>query len=116
MHIADPAGFKQAWQGARLSAVPWAAIEAERRAGESAKSWKACAELAHAENILAGFDRALGTIGLVGERRVAKLLYLAVTSRLLDRPVSVVVKGPSSGGKSFTVKSVLRFFPGDAFQ
>src|SRR5262249_14418306 len=63
MHIADPAGFKQAWQGALLRAVPWAAIEAEKRAGEGAKSWKACAELAQAENILAGFDRALGTIG-----------------------------------------------------
>jgi hypothetical protein len=40
---------------------------------------------------------------------------LALTSRLLDRPVSIAVKGPSSGGKSFTVESVLRFFPCEAF-
>ena len=40
---------------------------------------------------------------------------MAVTSRVLDRPVSIALKGPSSGGKSFTVESVLRFFPGEAF-
>ena len=57
----------------------------------------------------------LGAVGLVGERRVAKLIYLAVTSRLLDRPVSIALKGPSSGGKSFTVETVLRFFPEAAF-
>jgi uncharacterized membrane protein len=79
------------------------------------KAWELCADLAKTKNILAEFDQALATVGLVGERRVAKLIYLAVTSRLLERPVSIVVKGPSSGGKSFTVDSVLRFFPGEAF-
>jgi len=33
----------------------------------------------------------------------------------LDRPVSIAVKGPSSGGKSFTVEKVLEFFPSEAF-
>jgi hypothetical protein len=54
-------------------------------------------------------------LGLVGEDRNAKLLYLAVTSRLLGRPVSVVVKGPSSAGKSYTVETVLRTFPDSAY-
>jgi len=115
MHITDPAGFMKAWQVTLLGAIPWTAMEANERAEEQAEAWELCANLARAENILAEFDRALGTVGLVGERRVAKLIYLAVTSRLSDRPVSIVVKGPSSGGKSFTVESVLRFFPCEAF-
>lgn len=115
MHTADPTGFKQAWQAALLGAIRWRAVQAEERAVEQAEAWELCASLARAENILAEFDRALATIGLVGERRVAKLIYLAITSRLLDRPISIAVKGPSSGGKSFTVESVLRFFPGEAF-
>jgi hypothetical protein len=57
----------------------------------------------------------LSRLGLVGERRAAKLIYLALTSRLLDRPVSVAVKGPSSGGKSFIVETTLKFFPPAAF-
>ncbi len=115
MHVADPAGFKRAWQVALLSSVSWTTLEAQERAEERAEAWELCAELARSANILAEFDRALEMVGLVGERRVAKLIYLAVTSRLLDRPVSTAVKGPSAGGKSYTVQSVLRFFPNEAF-
>jgi hypothetical protein len=115
MHTADPAGFKRAWQVALLGAIPFTVMDANERAEEAAEAWEHCAELACAENILEEFDRALATIGLVGERRAAKLIYLGVTSRLLDRPASIAVKGPSSGGKSFTVESVLRFFPCEAF-
>jgi hypothetical protein len=87
-------------------------VEAEAARSEA---WETCSELARSENILAEFDRALDSVGLVGERGNAKLLYLAITSRLLNRPASVIVKGSSSGGKSFIVESVLRFFPKNAF-
>jgi hypothetical protein len=33
----------------------------------------------------------------------------------LERPISIAVKGPSSGGKSFLVASVLKLFPQSAF-
>jgi hypothetical protein len=41
----------------------------------------------------------------------SKLLYLALTSRPLDRPVSIALKGPSSGGKSYLLERVLSFVP-----
>jgi hypothetical protein len=115
MYLADPAAFPQTWQAVLRGATSWIAIEAKKRAEEGEQAWVLCAKLARAENILAELGCALGAIGLVSERRVARLIYLAVTSRLLDRPVSIVVKGPSSGGKSFTVESVLLFFPNRAF-
>ena len=115
LHLADPFGFERAWKTAVLGAVPWTEIEAEHRLGQRTEAWNSCAGLARAKDILMEFDQALGTVGLVGERRIAKLLYLAVTSRLLDRPVSIALKGPSSGGKSFTLELVLKFFPNDAF-
>ena len=49
--------------------------------------------------------------GLVGERATAQLLYLAITTRLFDKPVSVGVKGHSSSGKSYVVQVTCRFFP-----
>jgi hypothetical protein len=52
--------------------------------------------------------------GFTGEHRNAKLTYLAITSRILDDPVSIAVKGLSSSGKSYTITAVLRFFPEDA--
>ena len=80
-------------------------------AEERTEAWEKCRGLAGKPNILDEFASDLSRIGVVGERRAAKLLYLAVTSRLLDRPVSVAVKGPSSGGKSFVVELTLKFFP-----
>ena len=46
MHIADPVGFKKAWQVALLGAIPWTEIEAKERANNQAKAWNACADLA----------------------------------------------------------------------
>jgi hypothetical protein len=103
------------WQAACDNAIPWTQAEAESGATERAEAWKLCCGLAGQTDILGEFDHALSELGLVGERRTAKLIYLAVTSRLLDRPVSIAVKGPSSGGKSFVVESTLKLFPPEAF-
>jgi len=53
--------------------------------------------------------------GLVGEERLAQTIYLVVTSRLLDKQVSAGVKGHSASGKSYTVETVLKFFPPDSY-
>lgn len=84
-------------------------------ARQVAEEGAACPDLALASNILDQFVELLPAIGLVGEERNAKLLYLAITTRFFARPVSVGFKGPSSGGKSYTVEQVLRFFPSEAY-
>ncbi|MHB1414033.1 MAG: hypothetical protein ACYC1C_02180 [Chloroflexota bacterium] len=71
--------------------------------------------IAHNEHILDLFTDALRKHGVVGQEKVGQLLYLAFTSRLLDYPVSVVLKGPSSVGKSYVVRKVSDFFPPSAF-
>ena len=72
-------------------------------------------DLIREPDILERFGKAVQTDGLVGETANAKILYLAQTTRLFERPVSVAIKGISAGGKSFTVESVLRFFPPEAY-
>src|SRR5262249_14342233 len=52
--------------------------------------------------------------GLTGEHRIAKLTYLAITSRHLPKPVSEIVKGLSSSGKSYTVVCVTETFDPDS--
>lgn len=79
------------------------------------EAWRRCAALAHQPRILDRLCADLPLVGLVGEDKSAQLLYLVTTSRLLERPVSAVVKGPSSGGKSYSVETVLGFFPENAF-
>ena len=53
--------------------------------------------------------------GVVGMERVAKLLILILTSRVLERPVSAAIKGPSSAGKSYIIEQVLRAFPSESY-
>jgi DNA-binding transcriptional ArsR family regulator len=71
--------------------------------------------LAQESDILGRFAEDLARSGVAGESRIAKLLYLALTSRLLERPVSAALKGPSSGGKSYVVDRVLSSFPKSAY-
>lgn len=50
-------------------------------------------------------------IGVVGEERTILTLYLAGVSRLLAKPMSVIVQGSSSSGKSFNVEASAELFP-----
>lgn len=70
--------------------------------------------LATSARLLDDFAVAIHDCGVVGEIATAQLLYLVLTSRLLDKPVSAVIKGLSASGKSFTTEQVLRFFPPEA--
>ena len=63
--------------------------------------------------ILDRFKEEIRGCGLVGEERNAAIVYLALTSRLLERQVSVAVKGHSASGKSWLVETTASFFPAD---
>jgi hypothetical protein len=115
VHIDDPDKFKQRWYSAIESSIPWADEESEERERLRTTAWETCSDLATEPDILSLFESVIESAGVVGETRATKLLYLAVTSRVLNRPISIAVKGPSSSGKSYTTESVLKFFPPDAY-
>lgn len=52
----------------------------------------------------------IATLGVAGEQHVAMLVYLCGTSRLLPRPVAMILQGPSSSGKSFIIHQVAKLF------
>jgi hypothetical protein len=87
--------------------------EAERQKKRD-EAWQACADLAGEPRIVDRMVIELERAGLVGEQRAAKLIYLVLTSRLLDRPLCAVVKGPSSAGKNHVTQHVLALFPPSA--
>jgi hypothetical protein len=99
----------------RREARPWREIAAEKLSREAAAAKEAAGELLSAPDILERFAASCREHGLVGEDRTAKLLFLSGVSRLLKRPVSCVVKGTSSSGKSVTVETVFAHFPTSAY-
>ncbi len=85
-----------------------------RRHHEAASALRDCAGLLDYPHLLDRVDATLSQLGLAGDKRNAILLYLAFTSRLLDRPVNVAVDGPSAVGKNYLVSRVLALFPSEA--
>jgi len=115
LHLRSAAQASERIDTALREARPWSQHERLEREIARRASWKQCAGLAQTENILDQLVTELEQSGLVGEARTAQLLYLALTSRLLEKPVSVAVKGPSAGGKSYTLERVLELFPRTAY-
>jgi hypothetical protein len=65
---------------------------------------------AKSENLIETIKTDLG-LEIVGESDNAFISYLASTSRLLERPVSVNLYSASASGKSSLVSKVLKFMP-----
>lgn len=68
-------------------------------------------ELLKSENLL---DRILDdfeSCGIVGERTGKLVGYLAATSRLLDKPLGLVIQSSSAAGKSSLADAILSFMP-----
>ncbi len=59
------------------------------------------------ERVVADFAR----VGMVGESTNCLVGYLATVSRLLDRPLAVIVQSTSAAGKSALMDAVLDFVP-----
>ena len=111
LHALDPDCFLERWEAIKAAARPLAEVEANAERAEAEAAWIVCRDLAESPNILAAFTNDLEQRRVAGESRAAKVLFLVFVSRLLDRPVSAIVKGPSSAGKSHLVEKVAEFFP-----
>jgi hypothetical protein len=59
------------------------------------------------ERVLEDFEKC----GVVGEETNKKIGYLAAVSRLLEKPLAIVVQSASSAGKSSLMEAVLDFMP-----
>jgi hypothetical protein len=115
LYLADPENFTEAWKAAMAAAVPWTEIEDREARARRKSAWSKCKDLAKKPDILSLFLDAIEARGMAGEGRPTQILYLALTSRVLDKPVSVALTGPSSGGQSFVTEETLKFFPSEAF-
>jgi hypothetical protein len=71
--------------------------------------------LATIADLLAEAVTVVGELGVTGEARIVRGTYLTAISQMLTEPVSLVVKGASSGGKSYATHTTLRLFPAAGF-
>jgi hypothetical protein len=75
--------------------------------------WPAVSELAQAPNLMDRVVEQVQALGVVNERELIALTYIAATSRVLEHPVNLLAKGASSSGKSFTTTRTLELISPD---
>jgi hypothetical protein len=115
LYLSDPANFAERFQELLDKAIPWVEIRRQQEEAEISEAWSHCQHLAGSENILDLFAAKLPAVGIVGESKLCKIIYLALTARLFEKIPSLGIKGPSAGGKSFVVECVCGFFPDRAY-
>ncbi len=115
LYLADREQFRARFQAALAAAIAWQQAANALAQAETEAAWRQCEGLAREPDILTRFAQDLRRHGIAGEERFAQLIYLATTSRLQERPVSIAAKGPSAAGKSFVLQKVLEFFPTRAY-
>ena len=115
LYLQDRNGFPERFEQALQAAVPYEEHERIAAKIRAKAAWEKAGALAKEPRILDVFERELDAVGVVGERRMSKCIFLAVTGRFLDKFASLAIKGPSSAGKSWTIERVLSFFPEDAY-
>jgi hypothetical protein len=86
----------------------------EERKARADRAWAECKELAKSDDILSCVYALQQQDGLVGEERNAKIMQLVSATRYMGQPMSVIVNGESSGGKSFLLKETLKTLPEEA--
>jgi len=106
--------FKERFTEDLEQAIPYLRWKREQQQEQASGLWEDCKDLAESTNILAEFAVDLRKSGVVGVEKEGKLLYLAATTRYLDHPTSVVVKGPSGAGKTYLMQKTLEFHPAEA--
>jgi DNA primase len=67
--------------------------------------------LLRSPDLLEQVAQAYVAVGVVGEETNALVAYLAATSRLLERPLAVVVQSTSAAGKSALLEATLALLP-----
>jgi len=112
---ASPSTFLERWRKAQRRALPLPILKVQEKEERRRQLWDRCATLARNSDLLERLSADLHRSGVVGEERLAKILMLAMTSRVFNRPVSVLIKGASSSGKNYTLEAILSRVPSGAF-
>jgi hypothetical protein len=101
----------EAW---KADAVSYEQIRQERAQAELARNAAEAHALLTAANLLDRIGGAMRACGYAGDLRPPTLLYVAMTSRHLERPMNVAVVSQSAAGKNRTVDAAAELMPPEA--
>jgi hypothetical protein len=95
------------------------ALKARAASEQRAEAYEAARHIIESEDPLELVATAIRGLGYGGDLKPAKIVYLAATSRVLEMrqgamPVHVLLMGPPSAGKNYTLSRVVKLLPPEA--
>jgi hypothetical protein len=114
LYLANPAGFRDAWRAVIERGVSWREQQQRVQQQAAAEAYALSRDLLHAPDLLDRIGQAIKTAGYAGDVNPAVLTYLAITSRLLPRPLNVALVAASASGKNCTVDAAVDLVPPEA--
>jgi hypothetical protein len=114
LYLADRVGFRDAWAAAVARAVPWTEEHTAARAA-AASAAHAGARARSRTRYSLRIKASLTATGYAGDPQLPLLVYLAFTSRLLERPMNVALVGPSAAGTNAVLAAARALTPVDAY-
>ena len=97
------------------NARPASQLRDEVLSAEARTLLERCRPLLHDPQLLRRVQDAIRDRGYVGDLTAPSMVYLALTSRLLERPLNVACVAPSSAGKNRAVDAATDLMPSEAF-
>lgn len=110
-YISDPATFAPRWAAVLASAVCFSELAAKQQRREAEELYAQAQALLSDPQLLWRVGEAIKDGGYAGDLRPAELVYVAATSRLLERPQNIAVVSQSAAGKNATVDAALELIP-----
>jgi hypothetical protein len=65
-------------------------------------------------DLMETISKDIEEIGVAGEKDLRQQLYLIMTSRILDKPLSCIIFGASASGKSYALETVAKLMPDES--
>jgi hypothetical protein len=114
-YLLDPAGFKDLVHSLLDKARPVSQIQQEALSIEARECLKVAQPLLHEPNLMQRLREVVASLGYAGDPRPAIITFIAIISRLLDRPLNLAYISPSAAGKNAAVEVTLAMVAPEAF-
>lgn len=111
LYLSSPGEFLARWREAVESSVPWGNAEQAIRDKTAAEAYAVAKDALYNPHLLERVRAHMRESGYAGDTNTPLLVYLAMTSRLLDRPINLALVAPSAAGKNRAIDAALELIP-----
>jgi len=115
LFLLDRPGFAARMADLLGRAKPASELRAEALGQEAREAFKKAQDLLLDPHLLGAIDAAICAGGFAGDTTPAKLAYIALTSRLLSRPLNIAFVAASAAGKNRAIDAALALMPPSAY-